>query len=220
MTRKEFKAAYRTAIAQEFKHIPAHEERIDCVFSERFTKRMEKLLRSVNTAWWHWVNTAAKLAAVIVAAVLILFSMAMSVEAIRKPVINFFVDIFEKYNLIGFEGDASNVIEKEYQLTWVPEGYTMVDTFKSTSVCKVSLKNAEGNHIYFTQTITGFDGVHMDNEQGGFRHITIDEIPVIIYETNNVLYAVWHRDTYCLTLLSYGKINIETMSQMIRSVQS
>ena len=80
MTKEEFKAAYRVAMAEEFSAIPTEEERIDCDFSPRFTNRMNRLLRQANTVWWHWINTAGKRSAVIVAAMLILFFAVMRVD--------------------------------------------------------------------------------------------------------------------------------------------
>jgi hypothetical protein len=51
--------------------IPTDESSIDFTFSEKFIKRMNKLIRAQRKSYYKFINTAAKRAAVIFAAIII-----------------------------------------------------------------------------------------------------------------------------------------------------
>ena len=59
ISKAEFKEAFREVISSEFSNIPKNENEIDFVFSERFNKRMAKLITSQKKAYYHLINTAA-----------------------------------------------------------------------------------------------------------------------------------------------------------------
>ena len=59
MSREEFKAAFREVISSEFAHIPTDESSIDFTFSEKFIKRMNKLIRAQRKSYYKFINTAA-----------------------------------------------------------------------------------------------------------------------------------------------------------------
>lgn len=82
MTKAEFNEAFRKAMSDEFASVPKSEEEIDHVFSDRFEKRMEKLIKAEKSVGWHWFNTAGKRAAVIAAALVCIFSVAFGVGKI------------------------------------------------------------------------------------------------------------------------------------------
>lgn len=82
------------------------------VFSETFNRKMEKLLRFSQKSYFPYVNTIGKRVAIITIAVVIsLSATAFSVKAIREPVVNFFVNVYEKFSSIVFQSDES---EKTY----------------------------------------------------------------------------------------------------------
>ena len=75
MTRAEFNKAFRTVVSNEFASVPQKDE-INYVFSDRFEKRMEKLIKAEKSTCWHWFNTAGKRAAVITAALVCVIGVA------------------------------------------------------------------------------------------------------------------------------------------------
>ena len=79
MTKAEFNEAFRKAMSDEFASVPKNEKEIDHVFSDRFEKRMKKLIKAEKSVGWHWVNTAGKRAAVIAAALVCIFFIAFGV---------------------------------------------------------------------------------------------------------------------------------------------
>lgn len=70
MSREEFKAAFREVVSSEFAHIPTDESSIDFTFSEKFMKRMDKLIKSQRKPYWNFISTVSRRAAVIIVAII------------------------------------------------------------------------------------------------------------------------------------------------------
>ena len=56
MSREEFKAAFREVISSEFAQIPTDEDSIDFTFSEKFIKRMDKLIRAQKKSYYKFIG--------------------------------------------------------------------------------------------------------------------------------------------------------------------
>ena len=90
--------------------LPTDEELRDQIqFSDKFEARMRKLIRRQKKPYYRFVNTAMKRVAVIFVAVVLAFSAMMSVEAIRTPVINFFIEIYERFTAVTFPSNDDDI---------------------------------------------------------------------------------------------------------------
>lgn len=79
------------------------ENEVDFEFSEEFESDMQKLLNRASKPYYYFINTVGKRVAVITVILLIaLTTTVFSVEAIRKPIIEFFVTIFEQFSTVVF----------------------------------------------------------------------------------------------------------------------
>ena len=153
MSREEFKAAFREVISSEFAHIPTDESSIDFTFSEKFIKRMDKLIRAQKKSYYKFINTAGKRVAVIFAAIITLFTASLSVKAIREPVVRFIKQIYETFTHYTFEGDTVDVITKEFNLNIVPDGFIETDRIANEiSITKI-YENNSGNSFELVQTM-------------------------------------------------------------------
>ena len=123
MSREEFKAAFREVVSSEFAHIPTDEDSIDFTFSEKFNKKMEKLIKSQRKSYYILINTVGKRVAILFVAIITLFTASMSVKAIREPVINFIIEVYESFTKYFFEGETAEKIEKVYSITKLPVGF-------------------------------------------------------------------------------------------------
>lgn len=218
MTKAEFQTAFRGLISEEFCDIPA-DGSSSHVFSDHFEKRMDRLIRSTERIYWSWINTAAKRAAVIAVAIFTLLSTAMSVKAIREPVIKFFTEIYEKYIDISFEGETSKAIEYEYTLTFVPEGYSISDVQRDVTLVTTTFENTEGNILILDQSITASIDLSLDNERGTITNTSVGEIPVLVYETRGLIHVSWAYDSYHFMLTHYGETNKETMLEIVQGIK-
>jgi hypothetical protein len=93
-------------------------------FSKRFERNMRRIIKTGGKppkTYPKFLNTAGKrVAAVVIGIVLALSALTFSVEAIREPVVRFFVGVFEKFTGVVFhkdgepnESDAEDRIHRE-----------------------------------------------------------------------------------------------------------
>lgn len=220
ISKAEFKEAFREVISSEFSHIPKNENDIDFVFSERFNKRMAKLINSQKKAYYYLINTAAKRVAIIFVLILTMFTAAFSVKAIREPIIEFVKQIYETFIHYSVEGDTIDKITKEYSITQLPEGFEISDIIRSDNFIITTYENASGDIIEFYQMTTqSHSGHFVDNEKGEIHSEIIDSISVEFKEWHNTKNAIWIEYGYVFTVNCYGDIRFDIIKEMICSIE-
>ena len=219
MTRAEFNDAFRAAVSEEFAFVPVCENEITHSFSQNFRQRMEKLIRSERRISWHWVNTAGKRAAIIIVALLCVLSAAFSVEAIRVPVVNFIVEIFDCFVHVQTEGETTREITYECIPNYIPDGYTLQEERRDVSYISRTYINENGMLLILEQNITVINDNYLDKEKGEISQIIVDGKPVVLYKGTDHSYirASWIIDGYNLTLRSFGDLPEDVILGIIRN---
>ena len=219
ISKAEFKNAFREVMAREYEEIPEEENSIAYCFSERFEKRMEKLIRSQKKSYWCYVNTAGKRVAVAALICLMLFTTACGIKPVREEMFSFFTKVFDTFVQYFFEGDTSNVITYEYQIKELPEGFVQTDYFRTDFSITTIYENQEGNKIELDQSATQNIAITFDAETRGYRNYSEGELKVDIYIGEGIKQAVWVKDTYMFVMSVYGEFDIELMKKMILNVE-
>lgn len=111
--------------------LPSEEALHAITISEKLEKRMARLLYLQKHFYYTLINTAAKRAACILAAVLLATAVTTaSVEGLREGFINFIIETFEKGSTIYFskeEDPATGIQPITPKLpAYIPEGYKLV----------------------------------------------------------------------------------------------
>lgn len=218
ISKTDFQNALREVVSSQFSHIPTSEDSINFEFSEKFIKRMERLIRSQKKAYWKFVNTASKRVAVLLIVLLTMITSALSVKAIREPVVIFFKEIYESFTQYLFEGDTTDEIKKVYAVTWLPDGFYQSDKIESNTAITTVYINGD-NTIKFTQQTTNNAELFLDNENCATTSITISNFNVDIYEGENAKHAIWTKDGYFFKLTCMGDISIDSIKMMISSIK-
>ena len=218
MSKDDFKNAFREVISSEFAHIPSDEDSIDYTLSERFNKKMNKLIKAQRKSYYFLINTAAKRVAVIFVAFLTLFTASMSVKAIREPVVEFIVEIYEHFTSYFFAGDTVKKIEKEYALNKLPVGFKEVDKIKSEISITTVYENDMGDIIEFIQTITDDTAANFDTQNATKTTVIINDNKVDIYTNKHLATALWTEGQYMLNLTYYGEYDIEIITSIISNI--
>ena len=220
MSREEFKAAFREVVSSEFAHIPTDESSIDFTFSEKFNKKMEKLIKSQRKPYWNFISTVSRRAAVIIVAIITLVTAAFSVKAIREPIIKFIKQVYESFTHYSFEGDTVEIITKEYTITQMLDGYEQFDKLTSENTIATTYKNKLGDTIIFTQMTTEYlIGYFVDNESGEQYTETVDDIEIEFKEWYDTKTAIWANDGYVFSIDCIGNISFEDIKQIIRTIK-
>lgn len=220
MSREEFKAAFREVVSSEFAHIPTDESSIDFTFSEKFMKRMDKLIKSQRKPYWNFISTVSRRAAVIIVAIITLVTAAFSVKAIREPIIKFIKQVYESFTHYSFDGDTVEIITKEYTITQMLDGYEQFDKLTSENTIATTYKNKLGDTIIFTQMTTEYSiGYFVDNESGEQYTETVDDIEIEFKEWYDTKTAIWANDGYVFSIDCIGNISFEDIKQIIRTIK-
>lgn len=220
MSREEFKAAFREVVSSEFAQIPTDEDSIDFTFSEKFNKKMEKLIKSQRKPYWNFISTVSRRAAVIIVAIITLVTAAFSVKAIREPIIKFIKQVYESFTHYSFDGDTVEIITKEYTITQMLDGYEQFDKLTSENTIATTYKNKLGDTIIFTQMTTEYSiGYFVDNESGEQYTETVDDIEIEFKEWYDTKTAIWANDGYVFSIDCIGNISFEDIKQIIRTIK-
>lgn len=220
MNDAQFKEAFREVISAEFCDVPHNESDIAYDFSPDFKKRMQKLIKSEKSALWHLFNTRFKKAAVIFIVFSILFTTACSVKSIREPIVNFFVEIYEKFTHFIFEGELKNEIETEYSPSYLPKGFSKISTSKEATMIITTYGNEAGQIIEFSQIITDDIDLFFDVEKGNINELSINGITAEIYKSEDFTQAAWTCDSYVITISCFGSFSDEDIYKIIESVKA
>ena len=123
--REVLEEALRVCCSTYCDQYPRYEGEID--LGDDYENYMDNLIRRSKNPFQRYFNTLGRRVAGIAAAMLIAFSCAMTVKAVREPVVEFFTNIYEKFVEIIFGEDdiakAPDTIETVYTLGFIPDGY-------------------------------------------------------------------------------------------------
>lgn len=156
-------------------------------------------------------------------AALIAIALAMSVSAIREPVIKFFVDVYDSFISIFVDvPEPRNVtIEEKYELGYLPEGFELVqEKVWPTSCDRVYSDGSEkirfNQKIYSSET---FSEYILDNKSSDIY--TIQTTPVEIYcvTKNDKTMLLWTDKIYTFIVIFESSLTIEEYAKIVENVR-
>lgn len=172
---------------------PKHPHR----FSLRFHLKMMPLLHEAKKRAMEPIpHRGQQLAVALLAAALMTVTVAMAVPVIREKVFKMVRDVYEKYSHIHYEqvGPVEESPSSEeftpYHLTYIPEGFSLVEDRTTDISHKERFKNSDGLIVALDQT---------KKEQAEFSLDTENEAPVGITLSNNR--SAWYLGNQSLKLI-------------------
>lgn len=192
----------------------------DHVFSERFEKKMDRLIRREAAHPWAVSHTLARnlIAAAIV--IILLFTLCMSVSAIRNAIFKFFREHFETYDVVYFETPEKEIIEQDYVITELPTGFSL----KEEEVSKINIRrtygNEQGGYITLNQFLSLAAGNEIDNERSEYTAMEIDAHGVFISTATNGITLEWDQGGYVFSLvLNWRNVTLDEAITVFRSIR-
>lgn len=171
----------------------------------KFSEKTEKLIhRAINmrVAWYYdFINTTAKRVAVIIAtAIVALATATFSIEALRKPFINFIIEKFEQFSMINFitTNDMGESIEKiEYKnFRYIPEGFWIKREQKEQLYYKIIYVNDKSEEFCFIQKTINTNETAIDTEKGETQEILIGEFRALLSSSKDYKQIFWSDGNY------------------------
>lgn len=218
MTRNELNQALREAVMSEFADVP-DESQIAFAFSEKFEQKMQKLITCQKKSYWKYVNTAKKRVAVAVLFLLSVLMLAMSNEDVRASMLQWCENVYKEYTHYYFEGETTKVIEHEYQLTVIPDGFEIVYEYRDSETVTIAYENQIGNYIQFRQQVTENFDTYVDNEKGKWNTVLINNKDVKLFDYTTLMGAMWIEDGYYMLLIYHGCDDMEIVKEMVETMR-
>jgi len=171
--------------------------------SVRFENKMRKLIQNQKRSYWKFINTATKRVAVIILAVLVISGSAMSVKAIREPVVNTIIEIYEKFTKLFFSDNDTpeNTINIDvlYNISHLPESFSEKENLTFEKMRVVSWENDFGEIIELQQSILGSE-YKLDTEENALTEINFGNVKGHSYVSKGYENWIWHNEVYVFHL--------------------
>ena len=200
-----FKQAINEALTNKFQRMAdACDEEIVC--SRRHRKAMHAIVRG-KTPRKPMTPMNRRVVAVLIAAALLLLAGCAIIY--RDEIREFVTEIRELFVKVSFpEGDNdSQYIDEIYELTYLPEGYTLKDQRINRMRVQYVFANADSKRIKFIQQSLDASTFSVDSEHSDTVIIEIEEYTVYSRKTGNMYYYLWNDGKYALKLNSTDKLS-------------
>lgn len=212
-----FVKAFMEAEVLDNAEIP-NEDEIEWAFSDKFLRKMDKLIKKNNRVSLSTRRTVTKGLIAAIITVIVVLTGLMSVAGIREPIIEFVKKVFPQFNEITLNEQATptvHTIETEYTLTNLPEGYEL-DTYQKDDYSVFAVwKNDAGEEIVFIQNVLD-SNFTIDNEND-YREIEINGQKAYLMEDEYGSTVIWTDGYYWLIIKvpAYMKDDIMTLQKNI-----
>ena len=214
---EKLEAAFRAVNAEEWE---GAELSSDLTHSAEYERKMEALLREQKHPYLRLVNTVGKRVAVFVMAILLGFASTMSISAVRKPVVNFFIKAHENFLELFYEPEEEEripeKIEEIYTLGVLPDESEWLTRFIGEKDVTTTWGTDDVNLTLVQTTLDARLFVNETMER--IVKIWLDEKEITVIQKFGVTIYIWNTDEYAFHLVAKGDLTQEEMAQMVGSL--
>lgn len=152
-----------------------------------------------------------RIIAILVAAALLLTSCGI---IFRNEIREVFEEFFVKLTYSS-EITSGNIIEEIYELTYLPEGYHLIEKQERPLHIKWKYANETNDMIKFEQRVLDESGFAVDSESGYSQIKEIEEYDVYYRFTDKYHYYIWHNSKYSFIVNSTAPLSNEQIVLII-----
>ena len=194
-----------------YSHLPLTQH----VFSTRFNKKMQKLIRARNSSYYPLIKTPMRKLVTITVIILLISSLSLSVSAIREPIFSALERITAKFTEIVFP-DTNDTPFVEYEVGWIPNAYTQTSTILTKKSVITEWKHLD-SYINLEQTSNGT--VQYNTEEAHIRHAEWGNKKITYYQKHNTYLFSWEENGYLFSLVCPTDLPWEDIVRMIESIR-
>lgn len=216
--------AFELYVQQQNALLPDEDDLKDVTFSDGFAARMRQAFSRRKRGYYVLFGTAARRVASIVVALLVSATIVTaSVEALRRPVVQFFTEIFEKFTRVSFVDDtpappAEELVFEPRKPSYVPDGYVMIKEENLSVMYRLTYKDmVTGNTIRCTQRWKESNSLTMDTEDIQYTAIQVGNHQGVIYTNKDKNGVVFSDAQYTYTLSA--AINFDELIKIAESIE-
>ena len=189
----------------------------EIVTSDRHKVTMQAILDGTYDKSAKWKLTRAKVVAILVAAALLLASCAV---IYRNEIRDIVEEIFEDFCKATYsdEGADEDTIKKVYELSYVPEGYVLEESFEDSLIVKYKFTDCNNNVLAFEQRVLDNSKFLFDIENGYNLLLNNNEFDIYYKNTPEYHFYLWNDGNYSLLITSNNKISNEEIQAIINNL--
>lgn len=193
----------------------------DHVFSERFEKKMNKLIAREAAHPWAVSHTAVKNLIIAAIVIILMIIMCLSVSGIRNAIFNFFIRHFDTYNEVVFDENEKSRIDQKYSITKLPNEFELKQEIDNDSRIILHYENEAHEWITFEQKISnGSNSKIIDNERTKDDYLEIDNTNLYYAINQNIISLAWRQDCYDFWInISIKSFSLEDALELYRSIE-
>ncbi len=165
-----------------------------------------------------WSSTRTKIAAILVAAMMLL---AGCTVLYKDEIRDFIEHIYEEYIEVTFSdgGNEKIKIEEVYELTYIPDGYVLENTHISNLAIQYTYINSNKDEFYFQQNrLEAYFG--FDSESGYSKFTTVNNINVYHKQTPYYNNYLWNDGKYAMLITSTNELSSEELQKIIEGIKA
>lgn len=175
------------------------------IFSDKYRRKINKLIKRRKKPYFKLICTTGRRIVCTAAAVIIIFASSLSVEAVREAIHDFLMNIFKGHTAVSVSGtieDYPTVIEEEYEIASLPEGFEMVDYHADImSVFAMYVNNDK--YISFQQMVYDNFNMNFDNSHSEIEYYTDNQgQEYLVQDTGHSYCVTYNNGRYVIKIIS------------------
>lgn len=209
-----FKQALSDGLSERFDSVvDSYTEEIVC--SERHKLAVKTIIYGKAETKRALSPKAKRIIVILVAAALLLTSCGI---IFRNEIHEFVEEFFVKLTYSGNEG-GSPVIEEVYELTYLPEGYTLIEKKERPIRIQWKYTNENNDMIKFEQRVCEETSFTINSEDGYSKFLEVDCYDVYYRYTEEYHSFYWLDDKYAFSIRTNDILSNEEIELIIKGLK-
>lgn len=184
--------------------------------------KMKKIIGARPTPCASIRRKRSRIAAVLVAATMLIALVGCTAAVYKQQIGDFFTVIFDEHIKGSFseETDVNNqFIDEYYTLTYVPEGFEIVDEHLGNLCARYIWENENGEQLIFEQSPINSADYFIDNESGTTEVIEAGKYAVYFRSIEGTYRCIWNNEKYAFALYFDREISEKEIVEIIGEIK-
>ncbi|MBO5314941.1 MAG: DUF4367 domain-containing protein [Clostridia bacterium] len=212
-----FKQALSEGVSNRFDKMAAEcTEEIVC--SDKHNLAMKTIVYGKAATKRHLSPKAKRLIAILVAAAILLTSCGI---IFRNEIRQIFEEVCDFFVALTYTEDGSKgaTIEEIYELSYLPEGYSLEKEVITPVCTQYEFKNENGDYIWFEQKLLDGTDFYVDSESGYTQMNNVKDYEVYYRYTGEKHVYVWNDSNYSMKLSSSIQISSDEIVLILKGLK-
>lgn len=217
--------AFEEAEKREMTSLPS-DEVISFTPSTDFENKMSKLIRGERKHRFNNVGISTRRIACVALVALTMFGTAMSVKAIRKPIVRFLVETNEKFTRMLFKGQDEVVMPQTIETVYTLSGSASLAGYELTSEITETLahfeayKDSNGNIISLNQSVLAATYITMDSGNMFIEDVSIQSNSGKYHKNESTVNLIWSDGGYVFEITAPSGTESEDLINMAKNLKT